>query len=278
MKLKSRWLAPLAAALFPAAVMAAGIEGIDVLSNRPDLISGGDALVAVRLSPGVDPASVRVTLNGSDVTPMFALRQNGSYAGLVVGLAEGDNELRARLPDDTGARITLRNHPIGGPVFSGEQIQPWLCRTQNQTAPSRRSAHRSTRSATPPRRWWSSSTAAPATTWVVYNPASPPAPSLGPADHDRRGQDRPVHHPARDGNREPRHLPDRGAGRSDQADRALVDRAAVEPQVRQHLRRRLQRQLPAADGGRRARRGAPRRWASRSAPPASTPSPTSAAT
>ena len=29
----------------------------------------------------------------------------------------------------TGARITLTNHPIGGPVFSGPQIQPWLCTT-----------------------------------------------------------------------------------------------------------------------------------------------------
>lgn len=168
------WLAPLAAALFPCAVMAAGIQGIDVLSNRADLISGGDALVAVRLSPTVDPASVSVTLNGNDVTAMFALRQNGSYAGVVVGLAEGDNELRARLPDGTGARITLRNHPIGGPVFSGEQIQPWVCRTQLQTGitPGLGTAvDDKCNAAAPVVELFYRSTA---NQWLVYNPSSPP--------------------------------------------------------------------------------------------------------
>jgi len=129
----SRWLAPLVVALVPAAVLAAGIQGIDVLSNRADLISGGDALVAARLAPGTDAAAVRVTLNGSDITSSFAVRENGQYQGLVTGLAEGDNLLRARLPDGSGHEITIKNHPIGGPVFSGEQIQPWLCRTQLQT-------------------------------------------------------------------------------------------------------------------------------------------------
>jgi hypothetical protein len=103
-----------------------------VLSNRADLISGGDALVAARLAPGTDAAAVRVTLNGSDITSNFAVRENGQYQGLVTGLVEGENLLRARLPDGSGHEITIKNHPIGGPVFSGEQIQTWLCRTQLQ--------------------------------------------------------------------------------------------------------------------------------------------------
>ncbi len=37
--------------------------------------------------------------------------------------------LVARLPDGYGARITITNHPIGGPVFSGPQIQPWQCQS-----------------------------------------------------------------------------------------------------------------------------------------------------
>src|SRR5688572_4662115 len=128
----SRWLAPLVVALVPAAVLAAEIQGIDLLSNRADLISGGDALVAARLAPGTDAAAVRVTLNGSDITSSFAVRENGQYQGLVTGLAEGDNLLRARMPDGAGHEVIIKNHPIGGPVFSGEQIQPWLCRTQLQ--------------------------------------------------------------------------------------------------------------------------------------------------
>ena len=77
------WAPAVAAALIPAAVLAGGIQGIDVLSNRADVISGGDALVAVRLDAGVDAAAVSVTLNGHDVTGMFAVRQNGQYAAVV---------------------------------------------------------------------------------------------------------------------------------------------------------------------------------------------------
>ena len=37
--------------------------------------------------------------------------------------------LTARLPNKHGARITITNYPKGGPIFSGSQIQPWLCTT-----------------------------------------------------------------------------------------------------------------------------------------------------
>jgi len=33
----------------------------------------------------------------------------------------------ARLADGRGAKITIVNHPIGGPVFAGAQVQPWVC-------------------------------------------------------------------------------------------------------------------------------------------------------
>src|SRR5436190_24372778 len=46
-------------------------NAIHVLSNRSDLISGGDALVEVRLPAGA-AAAVKMTLNGEDVTRAFA--------------------------------------------------------------------------------------------------------------------------------------------------------------------------------------------------------------
>ena len=95
---------------------------IDVLSNRADLISGGDALVAV--SGRVD----RVTLNGADVTSELAWRR-GRLVGLVQGLRVGRNELRARSRRGPDARITITDHPPGGPVFAGPQVQPWVCKT-----------------------------------------------------------------------------------------------------------------------------------------------------
>src|SRR5438128_1490150 len=96
---------------------------IKVLSNQPDLISGGDALVEI-LNAGT--GSLRATLNGADISSAFALRPNGRVMGLVTGLIDGGNTLTVK--SKTGsATITITNYPNGGPIFSGPQIQPWPC-------------------------------------------------------------------------------------------------------------------------------------------------------
>ncbi len=100
---------------------------IEVVSGRADLVSAGDALVAVSYDKGVRPSKIVMTLGKADVTKDFALRPNGRYEGLLTGLAVGANTLQAKLPDGRGARITLSDHPNGGPVFSGPQVQPWKC-------------------------------------------------------------------------------------------------------------------------------------------------------
>src|SRR5436190_5802817 len=99
---------------------------VHVVSERADVISGGDALVSVGLSRTVSPASVGVTLNGSDITGQFAKRPDGSYEGLVTGLQLGANTLTAQAPGHS-SQVTIINHPNGGPVFSGPQVQPWKC-------------------------------------------------------------------------------------------------------------------------------------------------------
>jgi hypothetical protein len=104
-----------------------GSVSIEVLSNRADLISGGDALVALQGPDGVDLSTARVDVDGRDVTGAFSPRADGRYVGLVTGLADGENLLTARLPDSTGARIAITNHPASGPVFAGPQVQPWYC-------------------------------------------------------------------------------------------------------------------------------------------------------
>ena len=125
--------------LFSAAVIAwslstsamAADDSVDiaVLSNRADLISGGDALVHINLPSFVDPArGVKVALNGTLINGMFALRPDGRYLGLVTGLRNGDNLLTVRTPLGS-AQLTITNHPIGGPLFSGPQVQPWICAT-----------------------------------------------------------------------------------------------------------------------------------------------------
>ncbi len=102
---------------------------IATVSVRADLVSGGEVLTQIALPRHVAPRSVAVTLNGVDVTRQFAVRPNHSFEALLRGLRPGRNTLLARLADGRGARISIINHPIGGPTFSGPQIQPWACQT-----------------------------------------------------------------------------------------------------------------------------------------------------
>ncbi|MGH2731178.1 MAG: DUF6351 family protein [Actinomycetota bacterium] len=101
---------------------------IKVLSNRADLISGGDAYVRI-VVPRVSVFGLEVDLEGRDVSDKFALR-DGRILGKIRGLTLGKSVLTARLPDGRGARITITNHPKGGPVFSGKQVRPWICETE----------------------------------------------------------------------------------------------------------------------------------------------------
>jgi hypothetical protein len=100
---------------------------IDVLSNRADIISAGDALVRVTIPAGVSPAKVRVYDDDRDVTSAFAVRPNGRFEGLVEGLSLGPNVITARAQGAKDASIVVTDHPNGGPVFSGPQVQPWQC-------------------------------------------------------------------------------------------------------------------------------------------------------
>jgi hypothetical protein len=135
--LRHRWVLVCLAALVVAPGAAAGssppqsnggLPELRVLSDRADLVSGGDALVQVVLPGRVDAATVRVTVDGRDVTSAFAVRSNGAYEGVVTGLADGPNDLMATMRNGPTVHLTVTNHPSGGPVFAGPQVQPWLCK------------------------------------------------------------------------------------------------------------------------------------------------------
>jgi hypothetical protein len=113
---------------FGSAGIATAAPEIKVLSNRADLVSGGDALVAVT---GADPSAVHVDVDGRDVTQSFAVRPDGRFEALLTGLKVGPNVVTARLTDGSAARVTITNHPIGGPVFAGPQTQPWVCSNED---------------------------------------------------------------------------------------------------------------------------------------------------
>jgi hypothetical protein len=102
-----------------------GALQLRTLSNRADLVSGGDALMEVDLPA---PATgLKVLVGSRDMTSAFTAKDPRHYVGLVDGLAVGPNIVTAQTADGNGARLTVVNHDVRGPVFSGPQIQPWYC-------------------------------------------------------------------------------------------------------------------------------------------------------
>lgn len=100
------------------------------LSTLPDTVSGGDVLLAVRGLSEEQAAALVVTVDGRDVTAVFAPVGDGVVHGLVTGLPEGPATVVARAGDEV-ATLVIRNHPITGPITSGPHQEPFRCRTED---------------------------------------------------------------------------------------------------------------------------------------------------
>ena len=106
-------------------VAASGVRALEVVSNRADLVSGGDALVAATLAR----ATPRRARGRRRRRRHERVRRapNGRFEGVVSGLKLGAQHADRALRDGGGKRITITNHPIGGPVFAGPQVTPYAC-------------------------------------------------------------------------------------------------------------------------------------------------------
>jgi hypothetical protein len=121
--------------LLPAAVGGAApgdVASIDleVVSSPPEYVSGGDARVLVHVPPGqIDKVSILV--NGVDQTDHFERVDPGTLDGVVDDLELGANEVTVTFNRRSRASktMTLVNHPISGPIFSGPQQEPFFCST-----------------------------------------------------------------------------------------------------------------------------------------------------
>jgi hypothetical protein len=112
---------------------------IRTLSNRADLISGGDALVEVQVPRSVPMNKVKLTLNGVDVGSAFVADAAArTLRGVLKGLTVGNNQVVARSTENRherpSASLTITNHPRGGPVLLATQTQPWICATPTPVA------------------------------------------------------------------------------------------------------------------------------------------------
>ena len=171
---------------------------------------------------------------------------------MVRGLIGSARTSSRPLPRDgrQSAVLTLTNHPSTGPLFSGTQQQPFVCQSGSLPDPHRGPARRGG-STTAAR-----SSPAPATSIspAVRRPSSP-RPSTAVTDPRRRPADLASYQPAGatvqpfivrvdTDDHQPRHRPDRDAGRS-RRPRTPV----LEQQAHLRLRRALRGRLPAGHPG-----------------------------
>ena len=108
---------------------------LDVVSNRPYLLSAGDALVEVTASTS-DSDAIELLLNEIPLqTRLVKTRSEANlhvYRARIDGMVNGTNTLLARA-GNAAAELPLVNYPVSGPVFSGPHLEPYFC--LNQLAP-----------------------------------------------------------------------------------------------------------------------------------------------
>src|SRR5690554_6427751 len=96
---------------------------IRVLSNRADLISGGDALVEV-VAENLQDA--RVFLNDEDISGQFPEAGEGAWRGLVNGPHLGSITLEVLLArGNSRTATTITNQPKRSPVYSALHVPTW---------------------------------------------------------------------------------------------------------------------------------------------------------
>lgn len=109
---------------------------IEVLSSRPDTVSDGAALLAIKLGDETALSNLKVMAGSQDVSSAFAKRPDGRVTGLVTGMGVGTVNITASISGTAAtASLALKNYNKNGPIFSGAQQMPWICQTGQFSLP-----------------------------------------------------------------------------------------------------------------------------------------------
>lgn len=131
-------VASLAATLFggPSPATAAEAPGlldqltVRTVSSRPEMVTGGDAIVQVRVPVAADMNDIRVWRGTTNLTGTFeSVPGSPRLIQARVETAGEDTVIRAELPGYATQRLTLVDHPRSGPLLSGRHLNPLVCNT-----------------------------------------------------------------------------------------------------------------------------------------------------
>jgi len=143
---------------------------IEAVSNRADLVSGGDVLLRVTLPRNQQGI---LSVNGAAVPgALHAAPDGNGYLALVTGLPLGRNTITLSAQGHE-VHLDVTNHPTGGPIFSGPHLQPWICTTATNGLGAPLDADCNA----PPRYDFFYKNTATPPAFVAYDPANPPPPA-----------------------------------------------------------------------------------------------------
>jgi hypothetical protein len=119
-----------------------GIHGalrVTVLSSPPEDVSGGEARIRIDVPSSVPFTDVLVTLNGLPAAATFTPAAGHTLEGVLTSLPLGDSVVAVRVPGpgnsaNDRSTLTLTNHPVSGPIFSGPHQTPFLCSSSGDRA------------------------------------------------------------------------------------------------------------------------------------------------
>jgi hypothetical protein len=111
---------------------------VRVVSSAPHQVSGGDARLHIEVPRTVPLHQVEVRVNGANQRDRFTeVPGTRRLTGVIDGLELGENTVRVAAngrgqgrPD--AIELALTNHPVTGPIFSGEHQYPFVCTTMTQ--------------------------------------------------------------------------------------------------------------------------------------------------
>jgi hypothetical protein len=100
------------------------------LSTRADMVSGGDVLIQITTPPSA-ASQVALTVNGREHRGELTEMTAGTLIARLTDLRLGTNDIAVGLRGQKAAvHLSVVNHPIAGPVFSGRHQTPFSCETQ----------------------------------------------------------------------------------------------------------------------------------------------------
>lgn len=103
---------------------------IAVLSSSLEYVSGGDVRIEVTAARGLQD-KLTFWLNGETIKPPL-VTDGSRMEGVISGLVIGSNLLEVRHVRGNGKGVSdairLTNYPLTGPMFTGPQQQPFVCR------------------------------------------------------------------------------------------------------------------------------------------------------